>query len=134
MNLEKYNRFDLITSGVVDSVSTCSHSQILYFSVNTSYKGNVTGRIQLTGNDCNSTCGLRLEKGKSYILYALRNEDNTYTLPRCTASHSILTDEEIKAEEEKLENNAAGIQTFSHDLKVWQQEKVVLEQLLKTEG
>jgi len=134
MNLEKYNRYDLIMTGVIDSVSECSHSQTVYFTIQKSYKGNLPTRVQLSGNDCSSACGIHVEKGKSYIIYAMRNEDGTFTIPHCSSSHPILTDAEVQAEEESLENNAAGVQTFSHDLEVWKQEKDILEKLQKADG
>jgi antitoxin component YwqK of YwqJK toxin-antitoxin module len=134
LNLEKYNRYDLIITGVADSIGECSHSQATFINVKTSYKGNVSGRILFTGNDCSSACGIHMVKGESYIIYAVRNSDNTYTIPHCSSSHPILTDEEIRTEEESLQNNANGVQTFSHDLEVWKQERDILEKLQKSDG
>jgi hypothetical protein len=91
---EHYARADVVFSGTVDMValprsSDGNGTSVFFIKINRLWKGSVGSEVTVTSPESSATCGINLEKGKEYVIFAMKGETNlTTTLCSGTALYS----------------------------------------------
>jgi len=126
MNMARYNEATAIFIGHVDSMSDCSTTQAVYFTVKTAYKGNMGTTIAITEIDCKTACAFTFEKGREYLVYAYNKYGNNLNLIPCTPNRKLLTQQEIDTEW-KINERYNTLAYLQKELNLWKQEIAFLE-------
>lgn len=128
MNMARYNEAAAIFIGHVDSLSDCSQTQAVYFTVKAAYKGNFGNSIAITEIDCKTACSFTFEKGRDYLVYAYNKFGSQLNLIPCTPNRKLLTQKEIETELRLNEryNTSAYI---LKELTLWKEEIAFLEKM-----
>ncbi len=87
---ENYARADAVFSGHIRSVDlprgSDGNGTVVYtVSVNRLWKGAVGGTVTLTSNESGAMCGIGLQNGMDYVIFAMKNQ-NGFTTNICSGT------------------------------------------------
>ena len=85
INQELAKAYDVIFTGKVDSISSCSTDAIAYFTINALYKGKTTEQVAVHF-DCTTSCMMSFAKNDEWIIYAIYGHFDLVSVNIC--SHS----------------------------------------------
>jgi hypothetical protein len=90
----------------------------IHFSVKESFRGNVSGIVEIATGSGGGDCGYNFEQGKSYIVYAGKNDAGELTTGICTRTRPI---EEAKADLDYIHglDKMKPVATFSGGIQVY---------------
>lgn len=75
LTIVECRRFDVILTGVVDSVATCNKGKATTFmQVKEVYKGDIASRFHFNF-DCESSCQMSFAKGEQWLIYTSYNPE-----------------------------------------------------------
>ncbi|MBP6411935.1 MAG: hypothetical protein KA450_00700 [Bacteroidia bacterium] len=75
LTIVECRRFDVILTGVVDSVAMCNKGKaITFLQVSEVYKGDIANRFHFD-YDCESSCQMSFAKGEQWLIYAIYNPE-----------------------------------------------------------
>lgn len=75
LTIVECRKFDVILSGIVDSVALCNKGKaITFMQVNEVYKGDIANRFHFDF-DCESSCQMSFAKGEQWLIYATYNPE-----------------------------------------------------------